>query len=81
MSNKLSIGDPVEVIDEGLAMMRRIMPNAMPNHHGWVHEIWDDGTIVVEFPIGDDDPNEHSQTAPYDPDKVILRNGKNRSEI
>ena len=76
-----NIGDPVEVLDEGLAMIRRIMPNMPPNHYGWVHEIWEDGTILVEFPIGEDDPNEHSQVAPYPQNEVIARNGKRRDEI
>jgi len=72
------VGDPVEVLDEGLAMLRRIMPNAPPNHHGWVHEIWDDGTILVELSIGDDNPDEHSQVAPYPPHEVRHRQGERR---
>ena len=47
---KLKVGDSVEVLDEGLAMLRRLM-GGKPNHHGTVAEIWDDGTILVEFPI------------------------------
>ena len=75
------IGDPVLVLCKGLAMLRGFMPSGKPNHHGWVHEFWDDGTIVVEFPIGDDDPNKHSQVAPYSPELVAKRDGKHRSEI
>ena len=70
----LKIGDSVEVLDEGLAMLRQIMgPNAKPNHYGFVSEIWEDGTILVEFPIGDDPIEEHSQVAPYPPNQVIKR--------
>ena len=61
----LKVGDLVEVNDPGLAMLRQLMPDQPPNHHGKVSEIWDDGTILVEFPIGSDDENEHSQVAPY----------------
>lgn len=69
---KLKVGDPVEVMDEGLAMLRRLIPNAKPNHHGKVAEIWEDGTILVEFPI-EGEEEEHSQVAPYPRDQVILR--------
>lgn len=31
----------------------------------WLTEILDEETVLIEFPIGDDDPNEHSQSAPY----------------
>lgn len=79
---KLKIGQPVMVFDEGLALLRRIMgPTAKPNHHGWVHEILDNGNIMVEFPIGDDNPNEHSQIAPYESELVVIREGKWRDEI
>jgi hypothetical protein len=47
-------------------MLRRVCPDMPPNHHGKVLEIWDDGeTLLIQFPIGDDDPEEHSQVAPY----------------
>ena len=60
------IGDKVKVNDPGLAMLRRFMPQGFkPNHHGIVAEIIENGDILVEFPIGDDDPEEHSQVAPY----------------
>ncbi len=68
------VGDKVEVLCEGLAALRRIMgPSAKPNHHGVVHEIWDDGSVVVQFPIGDDPIEEHSQIAPYPPHEVRKR--------
>ena len=77
---ELKIGDPVEVIDEGLAILRRMMKQAgvdvPPNHHGIIDEILDDGTIMVRFPIGGDDPEEHSQIAPYPPSKVRYRVAK-----
>lgn len=68
-----SPGDLVEVLCPGLATLRNICPDMPPNHHGKVSEIWDDGMILVEFPIGDDDPEEHSQAAPYPRDQVRLR--------
>ena len=68
------IGDKVLVLDEGLAMLRKIIgPNAKPNHHGVVNRIMDNGDILVAFPIGDDDPEEHSQVAPYPPSMVKHR--------
>ena len=73
---EFKIGDPVEVIDEGLAILRNYAhPSAPPNNHGRVHEIWEDGTILVEFPIGDfkKDPDAHSQVAPYEPHLVKHR--------
>lgn len=44
-------GDRVYVIDPGLAMLRRIMRDATgqeppPNHHGTVHEVWDDAVLI-----------------------------------
>jgi len=71
--NELQVGDPVEVLDEGLAMLRRICPDMPPNHHGTVAEIWQDGTVLVEFPISEDDPAEHSQAAPYPAAQVRKR--------
>lgn len=59
------IGDKVKVNDPGLAMLRKFMPRNKPNHHGIIKEIWDDGNILIEFPIGDDPMEEHSQVAPY----------------
>jgi hypothetical protein len=68
MSN-FQIGDTVEVLDPGLLMlmnvMRRFEPEAKANNIGVVEEIWDDGKLLIHFPIGDDDPVEHSQAAPY----------------
>lgn len=72
----LQPGDPVVVEDEGLAMLRRLMPGAPPNNHGWVRSIEDDGTVGVLFPIGGDDPMEHSQLAPYPAGKVRRRPGE-----
>lgn len=63
--NKFKVGDKVLVLDKGLAMLRAIMPDAPPNHHGVIHEVWDNGEYLVCFPIGDDPINEHSQVAPY----------------
>ena len=74
----LKIGDAVEVSDAGLEMLRKMMAQMTgekekPNHYGVVSEIMSDGQIVVEFPIGDDDPNEHSQASIYPASCVRLR--------
>ena len=61
MSEQFEVGDAVRVLDEDLAMLRRM--GAPTNHHGRVFEIWDDGTLLIEFPIGRS--YEHSQVAPY----------------
>lgn len=67
MIDKLKIGDPVEVLDDGLAMLRALMPDQPPNNLGIVAEIWDDGTVLVEFPLSGE---EHNQVAPYPRDMV-----------
>ena len=73
----LKKGDKVIVMDQGLIMLYNMMKqfgeNPKPNNQGWVHEVNNDGTITVEFPIGDDDPEEHSQCAPYPKNLVIKR--------
>ena len=59
-------GDKVEVLDEGLAMLRRLCPGMPPNHHGVVEEVWHEGAeILVQFPDG--------QSAPYPADQVRRR--------
>ena len=63
--DRLNIGDLVEVLDPGLAQLRKLCPQFGPNHHGVVSEIWDDGSILVLFPDG--------QAAPYPPQEVRLR--------
>ena len=68
---ELIIGDSVEVIDDGLAILRTLCPDMPPNHHGRVHGI-DGEMIMVEFPI-DGSYDEHSQVAPYPADKVRKR--------
>ena len=54
------VGDLVEVLDTGLAMLRRLCPDQPPNHHGRVSEIKGDD-IFVEFPL--DGGYEHDRTA------------------
>lgn len=66
----MKAGDPVKVLDEGLAMLRRIVPDAPPNHHGRVQKI-DGDTVYVEFPI--DGSYGHSQVAPYPRSEVLTR--------
>jgi hypothetical protein len=61
------VGDEVEVLDEGLAMLRRLCPGMPPNHHGRIGSIEGD-TVMVEFPNGD-----HSQSAPYPKSQVRKR--------
>lgn len=66
MSNNLKVGDKVAVMDKGLLMLQQFAPKgAKPNNVGVISEILEDGYVEVEFPIGNDDPKEHSQVAPY----------------
>jgi hypothetical protein len=69
MSNKFKVGDKVRVMDPGLlqlmSLMKQMGQNVKPNNEGVVHEILEDGEYMIDFPIGDDDPDEHSQIAPY----------------
>lgn len=63
---KLEVGDKVRVMDQGLLMLQKFAPpGAKPNNEGIVQEIMEDGALLIEFPIGDDDPKNHSQVAPY----------------
>jgi len=77
MKRKFKKGDKVIVNDIGLTMlyntMKQIDPDTKPNNQGYVEEIYDDGTILVSFPIGDEDINKHSQVAPYPANQVILK--------
>lgn len=60
------IGDKVKVMDQGLLMLQRFAPpGAKPNNEGVIVGELDSETWEIEFPIGDDDPEEHSQSAPY----------------
>lgn len=76
------IGDPVKVNDPGLAMLERFRPaGAKPNNHGWIAEIYDTGEYLIEFPIGDDHPDTHSQVAPYPARMLSRRKGPRRDEL
>lgn len=66
----LSVGDKVEVLDEGLRTLRETMERitgkpAPPNHHGSVEEVWDTGEVLVQF--------EDGQSAPYEAHQVARR--------
>ena len=65
-------GDRVYVTDPALANLRAIMRQyghkPAPNHHGTIHEIWDDGTILIYFD-NEDGPGQGS-SAPYPPREV-----------
>lgn len=66
MTKNFKVGDKVRVMDRGLLMLQQFAPpGAKPNNEGVVSEILEDGDLMIEFPIGDDDPEEHSQVAPY----------------
>jgi hypothetical protein len=66
MRKQLKVGDKVRVMDQGLLMLQKFAPKgAKPNNEGVVSKILEDGYLMIEFPIGDDDPKEHSQVAPY----------------
>ena len=64
----VKIGDRVRANDPGLIMLQQFAPlGAKPNNEGFVVEIdEEEGTAMIEFPIGDDDMSEHSQCAPYE---------------
>lgn len=63
---KLKVGDKVRVMDQGLLRMQKFAPpGARPNNEGVVSEILEDGYLVIDFPIGSDNPSKHSQSAPY----------------
>jgi hypothetical protein len=66
MSTKLKVGDKVRVMDQGLLMLQQFAPKgAKPNNEGIVSEILEDGDLMIEFPVNEGGPNEHSQVAPY----------------
>lgn len=69
MTAKLAVGDPVVVNDPFLLRLNQM--GGLVLNKGWVHEICD-GYIIVEFPIGDDDPDEHSQISPYPASEVVF---------
>lgn len=66
----------MQVEDEGLAMLRETMRQfghePKPNNIGRISDDpWDDPeTYLVEFPIGDDPIDEHSQASPYPKSQV-----------
>lgn len=73
MPDTFRAGDRVYVTDPGLARLRDVMREATgkepaPNHHGTVHEVWDDGTIEIWFDNADGEGQ--GQSAPYPADEV-----------
>jgi len=48
-TRKFQVGDTVEVLDEGLAMLRRLCPNQPPNNIGVISEFMSNGDALVEF--------------------------------
>lgn len=71
---RLQKGDNVRVMDVGLLMLQRFAPpGAKPNNEGTVAEIWDDGTVLVEFQL---EGKDHSQVAPYPPNIVYKINNQ-----
>ena len=74
----LRVGDEVEVIDEGLAMLRCLAPGMPPNNVGRITELEGD-IIMVEFPI--DGTYGHSQVAPYSRSDVKKRKGSNEGSF
>jgi len=64
--SKFQIGDKVVVNDPGLLMLQKFAPRGSPpNNIGYIKEIWDYGDYLIEFPIGNDPIEKHSQVAPY----------------
>ena len=73
MEQHTKIGDKVKVMDAGLLMLQKFAPpNAKPNNEGIIVSEIDKDTWEIEFPIGDDDIDEHSQVAPYPKNICIL---------
>lgn len=70
---ELHVGDPVIVFDPFLLRLNQM--SGRIHNKGWVNEICEDGEIMVEFPIGNDNPDEHSQVSPYPKSQVIFDNG------
>lgn len=65
----MKVGDKVEVLDEGLATLRRLCPEMPPNHHGAVDRILENGDLLVLF-------DDTKQVAPYPPKLVAHRESK-----
>lgn len=74
----MKLGDYVEVLDPNLLMLAKIA-NREPDNKGWINDI-DNDTIYVEFPIGNDPIDEHSQCAPYPKRMVRVIAGPTRDE-
>jgi hypothetical protein len=63
MKNQLKVGDKVRIMDPGLLMLQKFAPpGAKPNNEGTVAEIWEDGDVLIDFPL---EGENHSQSAPY----------------
>lgn len=72
MKEKIKVGDKVKVMDRGLLLLRNFAPpGAKPNNEGVVKEIFEDGDLLIEFPVNEGGDNEHSQVAPYPADICI----------
>ena len=77
----LKVGDPVQVIDQGLIMLQQFAPQgAFPNNWGIVDQIKPEAVYVL-FPIGDDPMDQHSQVAPYDHHEVQKLMGKGAEKM
>ena len=69
----MNIGDIVEVADEGLLRLQQFAPkDAIPNNQGVISGI---GVFTYDiiFPIGRDNPKEHSQMAPYKKELIHIK--------
>ena len=76
--HEFKVGDLVEVLDPGLEQLYQTMLKIDPKvakrlNRGVVHELLDDGDLMIAFPIGDEDMEKHSQVAPYPPNMVRKR--------
>jgi hypothetical protein len=66
INQDFKVGDKVRVMDKGLLMLQQFAPpGAKPNNEGYIKEFLEDGDAMIEFPIGDEPMEEHSQVAPY----------------
>lgn len=69
----MEVGDIVEVNDGGLIMLQRFAPKgSIPNNQGVIKEITTTEYYVL-FPIGRDNPKEHSQLSPYPKHQVRIK--------
>jgi hypothetical protein len=76
-TTRFTVGEYVGVADQGLLMIQKFAPkNSFPNNYGKVEELWDDGKVLISFPLKDENGklgyDKHSQVAPY-PESIVFK--------